>query len=130
MLNQRVEMRIPRKSEYLSVVRLFVAGVANILHLNNEEIEDLRLAVSEACFGAMRGEGQENKNDIRIKCYLKEEQLRIDVQFSTEISIQGLSSKEPENEALGLLLMRNLMDKVEYRINEKGTEIRLIKLVR
>lgn len=123
-------MWVPRKSEYLSVVRLFIAGVANMLKLNTEEIEDLRLSVSEACFGAMRGECKDKKDNIRIRCYLKEERLRVDVQFGMAVPIRDLSSREPEDEALGLLLMRNLMDKVEYKIDEKGTEIRLVKFIR
>lgn len=129
-VNHKVEMLIPRKSEYLSVVRLFIAGIANLLRLNSEEIDDLRLAVSEACFGAMRGDNHENNGGIRIRCHLKEERLRIDVQFGMVMPLRSLSSREPEDEALGLLLMRNLMDKVEYRVDEKGTEIRLVKFVR
>ena len=129
-MNHKVEMLIPRKSEYLSVVRLFIAGVANLLHLNSEEIEDLRLAVSEACFGAMRGDNRESDSGVRIRCHMKDERLRIDIQFGMVMPLRDLSSREPEDEALGLLLMRNLMDKVEYRVDEKGTEIRLIKFVR
>ena len=44
-----VELRIPRKAEWVAVARLAVAAVANRLRFSIEEIEDVKLAVAEAC---------------------------------------------------------------------------------
>jgi serine/threonine-protein kinase RsbW len=44
-----VELRVPADPAYLAVVRTATAGLATRLHLTLDEIEDLRIAVDEAC---------------------------------------------------------------------------------
>ena len=56
----KVELSIPSISEYVGVARLAVAGVASRLKFTHEEIEDIKIAVSEACTNAVQyayGEG-------------------------------------------------------------------------
>jgi serine/threonine-protein kinase RsbW len=44
-----VEVRLPASSVYLSVLRTATAGLAARLNFTLDEIEDLRIAVDEAC---------------------------------------------------------------------------------
>ena len=44
-----VEMRVPASGAYLSVLRTAAAGLAARLDFTLDEIEDLRIAVDEAC---------------------------------------------------------------------------------
>jgi serine/threonine-protein kinase RsbW len=44
-----VELRLPAQSAYLSVLRTATAGLAARLDFTLDEIEDLRIAVDEAC---------------------------------------------------------------------------------
>ena len=44
-----VELRLPADSSYLSVLRTATAGLAARLDFTLDEIEDLRIAVDEAC---------------------------------------------------------------------------------
>ena len=44
-----VEIRLPAESAYLSVLRTATAGLAARLDFTLDEIEDLRIAVDEAC---------------------------------------------------------------------------------
>ena len=44
-----VVLRLPAASAYLSVLRTATAGLAARLHFTLDEIEDLRIAVDEAC---------------------------------------------------------------------------------
>jgi serine/threonine-protein kinase RsbW len=44
-----VEVRLPATSAYLSVLRTATAGLAARLNFTLDEIEDLRIAVDEAC---------------------------------------------------------------------------------
>src|SRR5437868_15202224 len=44
-----VELRLPADSGYLSVLRTATAGLAARLDFTLDEIEDLRIAVDEAC---------------------------------------------------------------------------------
>ena len=47
--NDTVELRVPADPAYLAVVRTAMAGLAARLDLTLDEIEDLRIAVDEAC---------------------------------------------------------------------------------
>ena len=46
---ERVELRLPADSAYLAVLRTAAAGLAARLDFTLDEIEDLRIAVDEAC---------------------------------------------------------------------------------
>src|SRR5699024_3420754 len=48
-----IEMKIPAKAEYVGVVRLSIAGIANRMGYSYEDIEDLKVAVSEAITNAV-----------------------------------------------------------------------------
>jgi serine/threonine-protein kinase RsbW len=45
----RVTLRLPADSAYLSVLRTAAAGLASRLNFTLDDIEDLRIAVDEAC---------------------------------------------------------------------------------
>jgi serine/threonine-protein kinase RsbW len=48
-IEDAVEIRLPADSAYLSVLRTATAGLAARLNFTLDEIEDLRIAVDEAC---------------------------------------------------------------------------------
>ena len=49
VVREEVELRIPADSAFLSVLRTATAGLAARLDFTLDEIEDLRIAVDEAC---------------------------------------------------------------------------------
>jgi serine/threonine-protein kinase RsbW len=49
MTPDSVELRVPADPAYLAVIRTAAAGLAARLDLTLDEIEDLRIAVDEAC---------------------------------------------------------------------------------
>ena len=48
-IEDAVEIRLPADSAYLSILRTATAGLAARLDFTLDEIEDLRIAVDEAC---------------------------------------------------------------------------------
>src|SRR5215469_16974879 len=49
-----VELRIPPKAEWAAVARLTVAAIASRLDFSLDEIDDVKLAVAEACTHAIQ----------------------------------------------------------------------------
>ena len=45
---ETVELTVPARAEFVRLVRLVMAGIGNSLDFNVEEIDDLKMAVSEA----------------------------------------------------------------------------------
>jgi serine/threonine-protein kinase RsbW len=50
-----VELEVPPRSVYVGVVRLAVSALGRSIDLDEDEIEDLKIAVSEACANAVIG---------------------------------------------------------------------------
>ena len=128
-----VELRIPSKPEWVAVARLAVAAVANRLPFSVEEIEDLKLAMAEACTICIQ-QGPDAKT-IDIVCEAATSRLQVEVRDSRYRLRGEAATKRPavvavEGEGLGIFLIQALMDKLDYHVDPKlGTEIVMLKRV-
>jgi serine/threonine-protein kinase RsbW len=128
-----VELRIPSKPEWVAVARLAVAAIANRLPFSAEEIEDLKLAIAEACTLCItQAPGAET---IDITCEAATSQLRVDVRDDRYRTRGGdrlppAPSVAGEDEGLGIFLIQALMDNLEVKIDRHlGTELVMTKRV-
>lgn len=76
-----VQLTLPPDGAYLSVLRTATASLAARLHFTLDEIEDLRMAVDEACVlllsQALAG------TDVRVNFEVREAELQVDVSVLT-----------------------------------------------
>src|SRR5690554_3908037 len=73
-----IEMKVPAKPEYVGVIRLTVSGLANRLGFSYEEIEDLKVAISEAVTNAVKHAYKENETgEVTVGFGLYEDRLEI-----------------------------------------------------
>ncbi len=128
-----VELRIPSKPEWVAVARLAVAAIANRLPFSVEEIEDLKLAIAEACTICIQhGAGIQT---IDITCTASMSSLRVDVRDDRYRAPRENAPKRPsimavEGEGLGIFLIQALMDNLEYNVDPQlGTELVMTKRV-
>ena len=122
-----VELRIPCKPEFVSVARLAVAGIANRLHFTVEEIEDVKLAVAEACTNCIQRSPR--AKEIALICEMVPEELRIVVRDNS-VHGSGEDAAEAGGDGLGVFLIRSLMDDVEYCRDERDhLSLRMVKHV-
>jgi len=128
----RVEVAIPARAEWVAVARLTVAAVASRLRFSIEEIEDIKLAIAEACTNAIQhGVATDT---ISIACEVTAADLRITVRdhgIGRLAPVDETGFKEDgRSEELGIFLIRALMDSVEYRVDSReGTELVMVKRV-
>eukprot|EP01047_Picozoa_sp_COSAG01_P000165 COSAG01_NODE_2_length_63927_cov_1357.611941_50_plen_152_part_00 len=129
----------PCKSEYIAIIRLTVSGIASKLNFDIEEIEDIKIAVSEACNNAVQhAYPNQAPNQARIKLFIETD----DNAFRVVIKDTGIgfdpnnidSSNAENNDKLGLGLglafMKSLMDHTEILSKaNQGTEIKLVKKI-
>lgn len=132
---------IPADSEYIDVIRLILYGITKKLGFSYEEIEDIKVAVTEACNNAvLYAYIEEEYGEIEVEFDIFENKFRVkvmdhgksfDVQNTTNkvMSLHDRQLKEVEIGGLGILLMQTLMDEVQ--INKKmGTEVIMTKWIR
>lgn len=127
-----VELRIPSKAEWVAVARLAVAAVANRLHFSIEEIEDVKLAVAEACTNCIQHAS--GSDQIEITCETQPSALTVRVRdFGIGTAPEHIQSRrisEPRVGGLGVFLIRSLMDSVEYDVHpDQGTNLVMTKKV-
>lgn len=126
-----VQLRIPSKAEWVAVARLAVAAVANRLNFSIEDIEDVKLAVAEACTNCIQH--AQGTDQIEITCETAVEGLTVRVrdygQNTRADSIQSRRVDDPRVGGLGVFLIRSLMDHVEYDVSDGGTNLVMAKKV-
>jgi serine/threonine-protein kinase RsbW len=138
-----IEITIPAEAEYIDIVRLTLYGLTTHMGFSYEEIEDMKVAVSEACNNAVIHGYKENTGQIEIKFEMKSDRICImikdkgqsfDYQDSANkagpISSDQVISDVTEGE-LGIYLMQSLMDEVTFKGDRAmGTEVFLTKLLK
>lgn len=133
---RHVGLSLPAKPEYVGVARLLVAGIARQMNFNEEAVEDIRLATSEACTNIVRHAYEvedKEENLIRIVCEIDRNELSIEVSdLGKGMSAQKFEEEacryEPTEGGLGLSIIKALMDNVEFCHDaEIGTRLTIIK---
>jgi serine/threonine-protein kinase RsbW len=126
-----VTLRIPAQPEWVGVARLATAGIASRSGFSIEDIEDLKLAVAEACNCCIQNPGS---GDVRIECFLDETRITISVERTGSVG-KGAAQAGPAGDpaefgGLGVFLIRALMDDVTYVSDQaSGTKLTLTKLL-
>jgi len=72
-----VELRLPAENAYVSVLRMTTAGLAARLDFTLDDIEDLRMAVGEAC--ALVLDGADPDGQLSVGFDLGEGSMRVTV---------------------------------------------------
>lgn len=111
-----IKISIPKKADYISIIRLTASGIAHSMGLNVEEIEDIKVAIGEACVNSLI---LDNKEEISLCFEIDEEKLSIHVSDVKE-NIPEVLDDRKERE-LGLLIIKSLMDEVIF--NEDGLKM-------
>ncbi len=129
-----VELKIPAKAEWVAVARLAVAAVASRLRFSVDEIEDIKLAIAEACTNCIQHGSDADQIEVALEVLADE--LRVTVRdrgVSLKLESVGTAAgfaDEGRTEELGVFLIRALMDSVEYHVDPReGTELTMIKRV-
>lgn len=114
MNGKRATLEIPADPAYLASARLFVSSLARLYECDEPSVEDLKLAVSEACGSALAAA---NLGFTRIITTLDEGV------FSVEVEDGGVAELKPTDElarVLGLELIRSLFPDAKVPKNARG----------
>ena len=126
---ETIKMEIASNPQYVSVIRLTTSGIANKIGFCLEVIEDIKVAVSEACTNAIK-HSLDNKFSVEYTIF--ENGLTITIIDSGKgydvDSIDVPNLEEPKESGLGLFIIQSLMDEVEIKSNiNYGTVIKMTK---
>ncbi|MGM9929731.1 MAG: anti-sigma B factor RsbW [Bacillus sp. (in: firmicutes)] len=136
-----VEMKVPAKSEYVGVVRLTLSGIASRMGFSYDDIEDLKIVISEACTNAVQHAYEDNEDgEIVIGFGLYADRLELMVadnghSCNFEEVRQGIGPYSEDSNVeflreggLGLYLIETLTDEMKIH-QHQGVTVFMTKFV-
>ncbi|MDR2609912.1 MAG: ATP-binding protein [Clostridiales Family XIII bacterium] len=128
-MNDHIKLVIPCKPEYVSTVRLMVSSVASRAGFNIEAIEDMKVAVSEACTNIINHSKLCGEDEYRVMCTRGTDRMEILVE-DDGVGFDAVGRPEVEQgkiseSGLGIFIIKALMDEAEV-LSEEGCGTRFL----
>jgi anti-sigma regulatory factor (Ser/Thr protein kinase) len=126
-------MVVPSTREMVSVIRAALAEVLRKAGFSATDIEDIKLAVNEACTNILAHAYKWRQDGVLIlRLSIQPERLMIRIRdFGAKAPPESFKSRDLDNLApsgVGIFLMKELMDEVHYdHSHAVGTELILVK---
>lgn len=135
-LRKRVmELHLKAEKHVIHDVREKFEEFIGPCNLSRDDVEWIKVAVSEACTNAVcHGSPQGAKNEVHVRCEVDAETLSIEVcdeggGFKPQV-IELPDFDEWKPSGRGLVIMVTVMDDVAFEPAEKGTCVRMVKYLR
>ncbi len=138
-MGDHLELDVPARPEFLSLIRSIVTLIAETgSKLPDRRIEDLRLAVTEACANAIDAERRKpelERQPVVVRCDLEADYVAVEVHdegggFDPDALTPHPDVTKPARlmfeRGLGIPLMRELTDELDFRREGHGTTVRLV----
>ena len=110
----KVLLRIPKKSEYMSTIRLTSSALSNLEGFNIDEIEDIKVVISEICTFFINNL-KNNSDDFQIKYEIFPDKLAVTVADLNEGRLSGDCLKDN----MSIMIIESLSDTYNYDLNNK-----------
>jgi serine/threonine-protein kinase RsbW len=132
-----IELEIPARAEFVALARLVVSALAaSDSTLGDERIDDLKLAVSEACTNAIEAHDAAGSDErVLVRCQAGVDALEVCIEdrghgFDPADLPDHPPVTDPDRlkfeRGLGIPLIRALVDDVQFSPTEHGTSVRLV----
>ncbi len=132
MAYETIKMEITSNPEYVSIIRLTTSGIANKIGFSIDDIEDLKVAISEACTNAIKHSLEDRftiiytiiENGLTVE--IIDNGKGYEVKEVNEPSIDNLDNLKEGG--MGLFIIEALMDDVVVESKDgQGTSIKMTK---
>jgi len=127
-----VKLQIPSFAEFVGVARKAVEGIAAGMALTTEQVDDLKLAVGEACANAVKFSGPE-RPPVQVVYRIEPDRLEIEVRNTGEaFSSDDVQRDRPplddlHDRGLGLYLIDQVMDELDISSECGETTLKMVK---
>lgn len=132
-----LKLSVPGKPEYVGMVRLAISSLANCAGFDIEAVEDIKVAISEACTNVVCHGKPNCECEIcyEVACEVGDDKLIISVVDQcggydlTKYQRPALTG-DPKEGGLGIFIIRALMDEVDvFSEMGRGTKIKMVKYI-
>jgi serine/threonine-protein kinase RsbW len=133
-MRRDVELVIPMIPEMELTATKTAEAVGEFMGLDTDSIDEIKLAIIEACINAMEHSGSEDRK-VSVDFEIGEEALTIQISdrgqgFDLSLARDQLEQRREagtRTRGWGLQIMEGLMDEVRVESGENGTVITMVK---
>ncbi|MHB8642560.1 MAG: ATP-binding protein [Gaiellaceae bacterium] len=129
-----VHLTIPAKAEYVALSRLALTGLTRVRPFSDEQLADLKLALTEAASNSVRHAYPEDGGCVDISYELRGDRLTIEVVdqgagFEPEDGDGAGDLDELSEGGLGIAIIRSIADEFELGVGPdgRGSRLRFVK---
>ena len=120
-----VRLELDSRPETLTLVRGVLAGVAELIGLDPELLDDLKTAVSEACNNVVMHAYDGETGPLAVRMYIEPEAIEV-VVVDQGSGLPPLAPADESVRGVGLSVIRALAERAEFRPGpDGGTEVRM-----
>jgi len=117
-----IYLKIPKKSEYMSTIRLTTSAVSNLKGFNVDDIEDIKVIISETCTFFINNIEQVTE-PLDMVYEISENKIKIEV---TDLN-EGIINEESLGD-MSIMIIESLSDSYNFDLkNKKVTFEKCIK---
>lgn len=125
-----VALCLPQDGESVSLIRTVVRDALVKLGVTPECVEDIRLALSEACTNVLDHAGADDEYEVHLR--VDDDRCHLSVKNSGHgldaSALQGVMPDPSSRRGRGVAIMRAVMDNVDFTSEpEAGTIVHLVK---
>ena len=112
---EKINLSIPKKSEYMSTIRLTTSALSNLSGFNIDDIEDLKVIVSEVCTFFINNIPS-NEKPLCIEYQVEEDKMTVEVSDQNEGRIV---EKDKANSEMCIMIIESLADDYKFDLENK-----------
>jgi len=112
---EKINLTIPKQSEYMSTIRLTTSALANLKGFNIDGIEDLKVIISEVCSFFIKNI-ENNSESFEIKYIISDNNLTVEV---IDLNSGEVSEIDKINSEMSIMIIESLADKYEFDLKNK-----------
>jgi len=111
----KVKLMIPKKSEYLSTIRLTTSALLNVDGFDIEVIEDIKVIVSEICVFFINNI-EKTDNSLEIEYFIEKGIFKVGV---TDLNDGEITENHKKESNMCILIIESLADRYEIDFKNK-----------
>jgi len=112
---EKINLTIPKKSEYMSTIRLTTSALSNLNGFNIDDIEDLKVIISEVCSFFINNVEQ-NMEPLKIEYHMESGSLKVEV---SDLNEGKVAEKNKANSEMCVMIIESLADNYSFDLENK-----------
>lgn len=112
---EKIKLTIPKKSEYMSTIRLTTSALSNLKGFNVDELEDIKVIISEVCTFFINN--IENSGEpLDIMYIISDNNISVEV---TDLNIGDISENNSTSSEMSIMIIESLADNYNFDLENK-----------